>query len=211
LAKELVSVVIPTIKGREKMLKRAVDSIKNQTYENYEIIVVSEGDNANIARNIGIKKAKGEYIAFLDDDDEWLPTKLEEQMKYIEKFPCVYTYFNVIKNGKIIDKSMPGLQGNIHEELLSRNWVGNLSACQDWDMWLRLSKYYQFKVVPECLVNYYVHEGNLTRKNISKHIRGHKMLYDKIKDEMNLTQKLNFKKIIFKRYIKRWLISLKLA
>jgi len=231
LSRKLISVVIPTIKDREKMLKRAVDSIKRQTYKNYEIIIVSEGDNANIARNIGIKKAKGQYIAFLDDDDEWLPTKLEEQIKYIGKFHCIYTFFNIIKNGKIIDKHACKFQGNIHEKLLNRNWIGTCStalinkecfemvgmfdeelpACQDWDMWIRLSKHYPFKIIPKYLTNYYVHKRNLTQKNISKHILGHKMLYEKIKNEMNLSQKLNFKKIIFRRYIKRWLVLLKLV
>lgn len=78
----LISVIIPTIAGREKELKRAIKSVEQQTYKNIEIIPVREGINSAEARNIGILKAKGAYIAFLDDDDEWLPTKLEKQIKY---------------------------------------------------------------------------------------------------------------------------------
>src|SRR5688572_26839751 len=96
-----VSVVIPT-HNRPLMLRRAIDSVLAQTYQDFEIIVVDDGlrersDNvvklfeddriryisheqehgAPAARNTGIKNSNGELIAFLDDDDEWLPQKLE--------------------------------------------------------------------------------------------------------------------------------------
>ena len=105
----LVSVVIP-VYNREDTIQRAVDSVLNQTYSNIEVLVVDDGskdnslemlkkyhnDNrvkifcqefnqgANAARNRGIREAKGEYIAFHDSDDEWLPDKLEKQIKRME-------------------------------------------------------------------------------------------------------------------------------
>ena len=112
---ELVSVVIPT-HNRADLLPRAIDSVLNQTYSNFEIIVVSDGstDNTeevvksysdkdsrirfigysparggNIARNTGIEAAKGEYVAFLDDDDEWMPEKLKKQIKVMESNPDI--------------------------------------------------------------------------------------------------------------------------
>lgn len=96
----LVSVIIPTM-NRLVQTQKAVESILKQTYQNIEIIVVDDSKedcskyfnqpkvtyiwNHNpkgspAARNIGIEKAKGDYIAFLDDDDEWLPTKIEKQL-----------------------------------------------------------------------------------------------------------------------------------
>ena len=119
---ELVSVVIPT-HNREDMIKRAIDSVLNQTYSNLEVIVVDDAstDNteeivngyhdsrvrlicqkvrggANKARNIGIKNSKGGYIAFQDSDDEWLPNKLECQMGLMEtskRQVCYCAYYHL--------------------------------------------------------------------------------------------------------------------
>lgn len=116
---ELVSVVIPTF-NREKLIERSVRSVLNQTYKQLEVIVVDdasadhtedviqkiedtriryirlkENSGANYARNVGVKTAKGRYVAFNDSDDEWLPTKLAKQMKLMrqsesENVGCVY-------------------------------------------------------------------------------------------------------------------------
>jgi glycosyltransferase involved in cell wall biosynthesis len=97
----LVSVVIPT-HNRPHFLAQAIDSVRAQTFTDYEIIVVSNGeradpasrsiaagccsyfqlaeDNPSRARNVGVEHAQGEWIAFLDDDDLWLPHKLERQL-----------------------------------------------------------------------------------------------------------------------------------
>jgi len=83
--KPLISVIITTIDGREQSFERALRSAMRQTYENIEIIPIRNVHNAARARNVGIRTSNGSYIAFLDDDDEWLPTKLEKQLKEFEK------------------------------------------------------------------------------------------------------------------------------
>ena len=112
----MISVIIPT-HNREKTIKKSIDSVLCQTYNNIEIIVVDdkstdnteevinsikdnrikyikldENKGACFARNKGIELAQGKYIAFQDSDDEWLPQKLEIQLRYLEekKFDTFY-------------------------------------------------------------------------------------------------------------------------
>lgn len=108
---EKVSAIITT-HNRSELLKRAIESVLNQTYKNMECIVVDdnstdntrevcsqypiqyiyipkeESHGGNYARNLGIKASTGKYCAFLDDDDYWLPEKTEKQVKLIEEKGC---------------------------------------------------------------------------------------------------------------------------
>ncbi|GAH83893.1 unnamed protein product, partial [marine sediment metagenome] len=106
-----VSVIIPTY-NRADMVGRAIQSVINQTYQDFEIIIIDDASTDNTrevarefqerekrikyfkheinkgggaARNTGIKNSKGEYIAFLDSDDEWYPEKLEKQIEIFNK------------------------------------------------------------------------------------------------------------------------------
>lgn len=85
MKKPIVSVIIPTMPGREAVLKRAIWSVIHQTYTNVQLIVISDDTiSASAARNRGVVRATGKYIAFLDDDDEWQATKLQKQVEYME-------------------------------------------------------------------------------------------------------------------------------
>ena len=107
----LVTAIITT-HNRLQLLKRAIESVQAQTYKRLDLIVVDdasddgtkefcqalplkyiyipkeESKGGNYARNLGIKAARGEYIAFLDDDDYWLPSKIEKQVALIERKDC---------------------------------------------------------------------------------------------------------------------------
>ena len=199
----MVSVVIPT-HNRVDLLPRAIESVLNQTYKDIELIVVSDGSTdgtdelmgnyandsrikyinykpakgGNFARNTVFDAAKGEYVAFLDDDDEWLPTKIEKQVALMEsdkEVGLVYTGINCIYvNEGISYPFNPQLRGNLSKEILFRNYVGstssvmlrrnycedcrfdeNLPALQDYDLWIKVLQGCKADVVSEPMVNYY--------------------------------------------------------
>ncbi|MBN1639415.1 MAG: glycosyltransferase family 2 protein [Ignavibacteriales bacterium] len=228
--KPTVSVIIPTY-NRARLIGRSIQSVLNQTYQDFEIIVVDDGsiDNTrevikefqrkdkrinyikhdenkggSAARNTGIKASRGEYIAFQDSDDEWLPEKLEKQMKMFEKVSLeigvIYTGFwrmeedkrEYIPSDKIIKK-----EGDIHTELLKENFVTtqsivvrkecfgkagmfeeDLPRLQDWELVLRLSKYYHFKYVDEPLLVSH-HSPDSISSNNEALIRAYELIINK--------------------------------
>lgn len=114
----LVSVVVPVFNA-EKFLKETINSVKSQTYDNWELILVNDcstdksadiiklaakTDNriklvnleknggAAKARNLGIMEAKGKYLAYIDSDDLWLPEKLEKQIEFMQKTDSTFCY-----------------------------------------------------------------------------------------------------------------------
>lgn len=116
---QTVSVIIPTY-NRQDLLCRAVESALNQTYPHIEIIVVDDGStdatvarlatfgdkiqclqelhcgNISTVRNKGIVKSTGEFIAFLDSDDAWMPTKIEKQIRHFESSNVTLSYTDAV-------------------------------------------------------------------------------------------------------------------
>ena len=145
---KLVSAIITT-HNRQDLLLRAVRSVFSQTYKNIELIVVDDASNdradellkefnlqyiyipkeeskgGNHARNTGILTAKGEYVALLDDDDYWLPTKIEKQVRLIEEKKSGIVYCGRIKerhqDGNISTSvDIKNMEGDIRKEVLHR-------------------------------------------------------------------------------------------
>lgn len=229
---KLVSVIITTYKREPQMLLKAVKSVINQTYRETEIIVVDDSPSdykyredvrkmvkdvdksvvyiqhesnkgACAARNTGIKNSKGDFIAFLDDDDEWLESKLEKQMtKFADvNVGLVYCrqYVINLENGKKYIGTKPFFSGNVYEHLILDNFIGStsfvvmrksvidicgmfdvdLKSAQDYDLWLRASKVCQVDYVDEPLVNYYIHSGERISGNPKNKIQGLERLNQK--------------------------------
>ena len=146
-----VSVVIPTY-SRANLLPRALESVLNQTYDDFEVIIVDDcsPDNtpkivksysdsrikyirhdrnrgANAARNTGIRSSSGEYLALLDDDDKWLENKLELQISRFEEledsFGLIYAGRRIVLNEEVIERYIPQMEGDIYQRLLRRNVI----------------------------------------------------------------------------------------
>lgn len=217
-----VSVIIPTY-NRAQFVGRAIQSVLNQTYKDFEIIIVDDNSTDNVydvvysfndsrikyirhdvnlgapaARNTGILNSKGEFIALLDDDDEFLPEKLEKQLRLFDicskDIGVVYCgYETVNSEGEIVETFMPTNKGDLFYELLMSNIIGSptnlirkecfeniccdsrLKSCQDWDLWIQLAIKYKFDYVPEVLSRYHL-TGSSISKNINSVLIGHKQI-----------------------------------
>jgi len=220
----VVSVIITTY-NRAIYLKRAIKSVISQTFKNFELLIIDDCSTDNTeqivhsitddriiyyknetnmgvhqARNNGIQMARGSFIAFLDDDDEWLPEKLKKQTELFKKLPneygLVYSGYLVSLNGKIVAKNMPKFKGDCRDYLLRFNILATNTALvrrscfdkvghfeympsiEDWEMWIRISEYHKFDYVPEALSIYYVHESQVSR-NVKKLIIGREIMLNK--------------------------------
>lgn len=205
--KGLVSVIIPTY-NRVDYLRETLQSVLSQTYNSIEIIVVDDGSPTSAAqelcetiqevqylkipnsggpatpRNKGIELAKGEFIAFLDDDDLWLPEKIEKQVNILNEytdFALVHGYCQVIdKQGQLTDRIIgrPAKPADRHgwvSDRLIGNWtlmmptpllrgalvdqVGGFNtqmpqAGEDVEFWARCSMQAKFYYLDECLAYY---------------------------------------------------------
>jgi len=191
----MVSVIVPTY-NRPALLVKALKSILNQTYQNFEIIVVNDAgqdvesvvrsleakqnivylthDTNNglaAARNTGIRAARGKYIAYLDDDDIYLPDHLEKLYTVLESTDYKVAYTDAYRahqkkvNGKYVvtERTIPYSFDVDHDRLLVCNLVPALcvmheKSCldevgyfdeslpthEDWDLWIRMSKKFKF-------------------------------------------------------------------
>lgn len=214
----MVSAVILT-HNRKQLVMRAIDSVLSQTYPNMECIVVDdasadgtkellsarkdiqyiyipkeESKGGNYARNMGIKASKGEYVAFLDDDDCWLPTKIEKQVALIEEKGCDLVYCGMRPeymhaDGTITYVDWPPRedgQGDMSKKILSRIYLitsgimarkslldkvggfdDRVRYWQEYELSIRLAQYTEFYAVEECLYLYRIDEqdkNKLTNK-----------------------------------------------
>lgn len=153
----MVSVVMPAYNS-EEFITAAIQSVKEQTYSNWELLVIDdasedktsaivkeltredhrikllrneENQGAGISRNKGISQAKGAYIAFLDADDLWKPHKLQTQLEFMQKNEvsvCFSSYELISENGGKRSEIVQALPYVTYQKLLKSNYIGNLTG-----------------------------------------------------------------------------------
>jgi len=209
----LVSVIIPSY-NCGKYIKEAIESVFSQTYKNFEIIVIDDDSTddteyslkeyigkityfkqphrgAASSRNEGLKRAKGDFIAFLDADDVWEKEKLEKQIKYLEEHPeagMVYTdlYRIDMRTNRLLSRwseVFPVKEGFVFKDLIEKNFIQTSStlmkkeviecigffdetfkAYEDIDYWVRIAEKFKIGYIPEPLVKYRMFPGTLSQK-----------------------------------------------
>lgn len=238
MSDNLVSVIITTYGRAGDLIFEAIESVRNQTYKNIEIIVVDDNgfgteiqknneaifkrendiryiinrknSGAQVARNAGILVSKGKYIACLDDDDIWVPEKIEKQVALMEKenlalvFCNGYRFYNndlndrklyqfnfisdreldfttQLRSDHIGSTSIPLLR----KECLSQTGLFDVDmpARQDYEMWLRFCRYFKVKGIDEPLFYYRYHSGGRITKSYDKEICSYQLLWNKYKED----------------------------
>ncbi|MGO9514299.1 MAG: glycosyltransferase family 2 protein [Steroidobacteraceae bacterium] len=223
----LVSVVLPT-HNRVDLLAGAVESVLSQTEQRFELIIVDDGSRDATpeylaaltsrdrrtrsirfetprggagARNEGIRVSQGDWVAFLDDDDRWLPTKLEKQLTALRAHPTAVAascgYERVFASRK---RQVVAVPASVKlSDLFESNVLGSASLClgsaqalcsiagfdtslvagQDLDLWVRLRQLGEIVVCGEPLVLYHVHDGPRITNNMFSQYAGSRRFYFK--------------------------------
>lgn len=210
----LVSVITPTYNA-ELFISATIDSVRAQTYSNWELVIVDDASKdttvdilkkyaaaddrikffvletnsgAAIARNTAIENASGNYIAFLDADDLWMPEKLSKQITFMQEKDiqvCFSSYELMDEAGESLGKMVKALPKVDFSKMLKSNYVGNLTGIynaetlgkvympnirkrQDWALWLTLIK----KVgsaysIEEPLAKYRLRENSISSNKLN--------------------------------------------
>jgi len=216
----LVSIVVPVYNG-EKYLKKTIESILEQTYSNFELLLINDGsrdssaklidalvaadkrikgfskENGGVAnaRNYGVSLAKGELIAFCDQDDLWLPDKLEKQLPLFENPNVGLVYCGAVVEALLYGKTSKGSlankqRGYVFDQLVQLNMLTCCTAVvrkkhllkaggfdddlalmgvDDWHLWLKMSLICEFDFVPEHLAVHVFHGDNYSSNDEKMH------------------------------------------
>lgn len=215
--KPLVSIITIT-RNRANLIHRAIESVQNQTYKNYEHIIIDGASTDNtediikcyndskiryikLKENISVPKsywlaakcANGKYLTALDDDDEYINTKIEKQINLIESLPedygfvyCWMSYYDD-KTKKLLRVHKTELRGFIPNEVIEGpivsgtptllirkkifiekgGYKNDIGLISDWEFAARLCQVYKVDYVPESLVNVYINHGKQRMSNKS--------------------------------------------
>ena len=230
ISKNLVS-IITACYNSEKYISETIHSVLNQTYKNWELLIVDdcstdrsisivkefqkqdsriklflleENSGAAVARNVAIKASKGEFVAFLDADDKWMPNKLEMQLDFmisnhysfshtayelisdsgkklnkVKTPPAVYTYNNMLYSSKI-----GCLTVVYNQKILGRNYMPLLRKRQDYALWLKILKQGEHAYGLPVVLAQYRHADNSISRNKFKLIKWN---WKVLKDEQQLS------------------------
>lgn len=225
-----VSIILPTF-NRAQMVTETIDSILNQTFKDFELIVIDnlskddtkqvikkypdkrirlfQHDNGGVVavnRNYGIEKARGEYIAFCDDDDLWLPDKLDKQILEFEKDSLLgmacsnamlfnetgdtgvffdkdlsqdnFTFQSLLRRSSIVCSSVM-LKKSVLNDVGLMDTSPDIFSAEDYELCLRIARKYPVRYIKEPLLRYRVHPGGY-KKSSAAAMKRNRAVYRKL-------------------------------
>lgn len=251
---DLVSIIMPSY-NTVNYIGETIESVLAQTYENWELIIVDDcstdntdeevtsylddkriryikndkNSGAAISRNRALREAKGRWIAFLDSDDLWEATKLDEQIKFMKKNDYHFSYTNYIE---IDEKSMPNGRIVTGPKKISKTgmynycWPGCLTVMydvekvgliqindikknNDYAMWLKVCKKEKCYLLNKSLARYRKRKGSISNNSVKILITWHYKLFKECENKnVGLSLMLTLRNLIFGvykklRYVKR--------
>ena len=248
MEENLVSIIMPSW-NTGKYISQSIESVINQTYEKWELIIVDDNSSDNsvevinkylddkrihlyvnptnqgaaISRNRAIKKAKGEWIAFLDSDDLWVPEKLEKQILFMNENHYSFSYHNFEKideNNKLLGISVTGPRVVTKRKMYNYGYPGcltfmyNAKECgliqikdikknNDYAILLQLCKKANCYLLDENLGYYRIRKKSISHDKLWKKLKSHYDLFH-ICDNQNvfISFYLAFQNLIFGVYKK---------
>ncbi len=224
---DLVSVIMPSY-NTGKYIRKSIESVINQTYSNWELIIVDDcsdddteevvsvfkderikyfknafNSGAAISRNRALREAKGRWIAFLDSDDIWKPTKLEKQLEFMQCNNYFFSYTNyeeLDESGKHTGIKVTGPKKITKAGMYNYCWPGcltvmydakcigliqiaNIMKNNDYAVWLKVCKKADCYLLDECLAEYRRgRNGSISTNSIKTMIGWHYKLYREAED-----------------------------
>lgn len=238
MARPLVSVIIPTY-NREGFIEQTIESVLDQTYDNLEIIISDDGSTDNtravvrkmkdkrikfhlnehnglpaFVRNRGIEQSRGEFIAFLDSDDLWLPAKLERQFAEFKKnsglgLVCTngidfdengehglrikadldetnFTFDGLLLKDNIICSSVM-VKRTVLDDVGDFNESRKVRAGEDYELWLRVARKHKIKYIKEPLIKYRSHADVVRKDELGAHTTLLKNIFKSLLDKKILS------------------------
>lgn len=255
------SVVIPTY-NRRSALARALDSVLSQTFARFEVLVVDDGSTdgtvefvaaiaderirvlvggsnrgASVARNEGIQAASAPWVAFLDSDDAWRPSKLETFYEAITRHPDIRVWYsgsaNVGASGVETRSYLEGIEGDLANSLSRENPIRALPSVvvqtdllreiggfdpllpsrQDIDLYYRLARRARFGFIPQALTVVYSGEDHRISSSPGNRLAGWIRFYEKHRGTLSWADRAYYHKRIFVLAMlsRRWLVAARFA
>lgn len=217
----LVSIIMPSY-NTGTFIEESIESVMAQTYQNWELIIVDdcstdnsvkvieshldtrikllvniENSGAAVSRNRAIREASGKYVAFLDSDDVWLPTKLEKQIGFMEENHHSFTYHKygfMNQESKLLPLVMSGPKYIAKFGYYLFNWAGclsvvynaekvgllqieNLKKRNDYAFWLKITRRFPCYLLEESLALYRRREGSMSSVSHWELVKSHYALF----------------------------------